>query len=124
VAIEMLFRAWGPLRATKGPDFFGEFENVGRCERCGKNLGLVGRVHRCEPAVREIPAVTETPVTKNEAVTKIPIHPHMLRHGCGYALANAGHDTRALQAWLGHKNIQHTMRYTELAPHRFKDFWR
>ena len=39
------------------------------------------------------------------------------------ALANAGHDTRALQAWLGHKNIQHTVRYTELAPHRFKDFW-
>ncbi len=53
-----------------------------------------------------------------------PIHPHMLRHGCGYALANAGHDTRALQAYLGHKNIQHTVRYTELAPHRFKDFWR
>jgi integrase len=41
-----------------------------------------------------------------------------------YALANAGHDTRALQAWLGHKNIQHTVRYTELAPDRFKDFWR
>jgi integrase len=33
-----------------------------------------------------------------------PVHPHMLRHGCGYALANAGHDTRARQAWLGHKN--------------------
>jgi site-specific recombinase XerD len=43
---------------------------------------------------------------------------------CGYALANAGHDTRALQAYLGHKNIQHTVRYTELAPDRFKDFWR
>ena len=53
-----------------------------------------------------------------------PIHPHMLRHGCGYGLANAGHDTRALQAWLGHKNIQHTVRYTELAPDRFKNFWR
>jgi integrase len=53
-----------------------------------------------------------------------PIHPHMLRHGCGYALANAGHDTRALQSWLGHKNIQHTVRYTELAPDRFKNFWR
>jgi site-specific recombinase XerD len=39
-------------------------------------------------------------------------------------IANAGHDTRALQAWLGHKNIQHTVRYTELAPDRFKDFWR
>jgi type 1 fimbriae regulatory protein FimB/type 1 fimbriae regulatory protein FimE len=51
-------------------------------------------------------------------------HPHMLRHACGYALANKGHDTRALQAWLGHRNIQHTVRYTELAPTRFKNFWR
>lgn len=50
-------------------------------------------------------------------------HPHMLRHACGYALANAGHDTRALQAYLGHKNIQHTVAYTELAPDRFKTFW-
>jgi site-specific recombinase XerD len=58
------------------------------------------------------------------AKLSFPVHPHMLRHGCGYALANAGHDTRALQAWLGHKNIQHTVRYTELSPHRFKDFWR
>jgi len=53
-----------------------------------------------------------------------PIHPHMLRHACGFALANAGHDTRAIQAWLGHRNIQHTVRYTELAPDRFRDFWR
>jgi integrase len=51
-------------------------------------------------------------------------HPHMLRHTCGYALANRGHDTRALQAYLGHKNIQHTVRYTELSPTRFKNFWR
>ena len=51
------------------------------------------------------------------------VHPHMLRHACGFALANAGHDTRALQAYLGHKNIQHTVRYTELAPDRFKRFW-
>jgi type 1 fimbriae regulatory protein FimB/type 1 fimbriae regulatory protein FimE len=51
-------------------------------------------------------------------------HPHMLRHACGYSLANKGHDTRALQAYLGHRNIQHTVRYTELAPTRFKDFWR
>jgi type 1 fimbriae regulatory protein FimB/type 1 fimbriae regulatory protein FimE len=52
------------------------------------------------------------------------VHPHMLRHACGYALANRGHDTRALQAYLGHRNIQHTVRYTELSPTRFKDFWR
>ena len=51
-------------------------------------------------------------------------HPHMLRHACGFALANKGHDTRALQAYLGHKNIQHTVRYTELSPTRFKTFWR
>jgi integrase len=51
-------------------------------------------------------------------------HPHMLRHACGFALANKGHDTRALQAYLGHRNIQHTVRYTELSPQRFKDFWR
>ena len=48
------------------------------------------------------------------------IHPHMLRHGCGYELANKGHDTRALQAWLGHRNIQHTVPYTEPAPDRFR----
>ena len=55
---------------------------------------------------------------------KFKAHPHMLRHACGFALANQGHDTRALQAYLGHRNIQHTVRYTELAPDRFKDFWR
>jgi len=59
-----------------------------------------------------------------EAKLAFKPHPHMLRHACGFALANKGHDTRALQAYLGHKNIQHTVRYTELAPTRFKDFWR
>ena len=54
----------------------------------------------------------------------LKVHPHMLRHATGYALANKGHDTRALQAYLGHRNIQHTVKYTELSPHRFKDFWR
>src|ERR1700693_4105906 len=49
--------------------------------------------------------------------------PHMLRHACGLPLANKGHDTRSLQAYLGHKNIQHTVKYTELSPDRFKDFW-
>jgi integrase len=53
-----------------------------------------------------------------------PVHPHMLRHACGYALANAGHDTRSIQAYLGHKNINHTVRYTELSSDRFRDFWR
>ena len=57
---------------------------------------------------------------------KLPfaVHPHMLRHACGFKLANDGHDTRALQHYLGHKNIQHTVRYTEMAADRFRDFWR
>ena len=52
------------------------------------------------------------------------VHAHMLRHACGYALANAGHDTRRIQSWLGHRSIQHTVRYTELSAAPFKDFWR
>ena len=51
-----------------------------------------------------------------EAKLPFKVHPHMLRHACGFALANKGHDTRALQAYLGHRNIQHTVRYTELSP--------
>lgn len=52
-----------------------------------------------------------------------PAHPHMLRHACGYKLANDGHDTRAIQAYLGHQDINHTVRYTELTSDRFKGFW-
>jgi site-specific recombinase XerD len=52
-----------------------------------------------------------------------PIHPHMLRHATGYKLANDGHDTRSIQQYMGHKNIMHTVRYTELASDRFKDFF-
>jgi len=52
-----------------------------------------------------------------------PVHPHMLRHACGFYLANEGHDTRAIQHYMGHKNIQHTVRYTELAADRFNGFW-
>jgi type 1 fimbriae regulatory protein FimB/type 1 fimbriae regulatory protein FimE len=52
------------------------------------------------------------------------VHCHMLRHACGYALANAGHDTRRIQDWLGHKSIAHTVRYTALSAAPFRHFWR
>lgn len=52
------------------------------------------------------------------------VHSHMLRHGCGFKLAADGQDTRAIQAYLGHRSIQSTVRYTALAPNRFKDFWK
>jgi integrase len=59
-----------------------------------------------------------------EAKIGFKVHPHMLRHATGFKLAGDGVDTRALQSYLGHRNIQHTVRYTELSPTRFKDFWR
>lgn len=52
-----------------------------------------------------------------------PVHPHMLRHGTGFYLANKGIPTRTIQAYLGHKSIQHTVRYTELSPKQFKNLW-
>jgi type 1 fimbriae regulatory protein FimB/type 1 fimbriae regulatory protein FimE len=65
-------------------------------------------------------------ITRAGAHAKLPfpIHPHMLRHACGFKLASEGQDTRAIQQYLGHKNITHTVRYTELSPERFKNFWK
>jgi type 1 fimbriae regulatory protein FimB/type 1 fimbriae regulatory protein FimE len=53
-----------------------------------------------------------------------PIHPHMLRHSCGFKFANEGKDTRSLQGYLGHRNIQSTTIYTDMAPDRFKGWER
>jgi type 1 fimbriae regulatory protein FimB len=54
----------------------------------------------------------------------VAVHPHMLRHACGYALADRGEDTRLIQDYLGHRNIQHTVRYTAANPARFEKLWR
>jgi type 1 fimbriae regulatory protein FimB/type 1 fimbriae regulatory protein FimE len=59
-----------------------------------------------------------------DAIGLANCHPHMLRHACGYKLANDGVDTRTLQAYLGHKNIQHTVRYSELSASRFNGLWK
>jgi type 1 fimbriae regulatory protein FimE len=58
------------------------------------------------------------------AALGFPVHPHQLRHSCGFKLANDKQDTRAIQLFLGHRNILHTVKYTELAAGRFQDFWR
>jgi type 1 fimbriae regulatory protein FimB/type 1 fimbriae regulatory protein FimE len=59
-----------------------------------------------------------------DAKVGFPVHPHMLRHACGFKHANEGHDTRAIQHYLGHRNIGPTVRYTEMAADRFKGFWK
>jgi site-specific recombinase XerD len=75
--------------------------------------------------VRRVKAGTPATHPLAESVgLNLKVHPHMLRHACGFKLANDGVDTRALQAYLGHRNIQHTVRYTELAPIRFQGFWK
>src|SRR5262249_52383228 len=83
-------------------------------------------VTRCGRFVSYAAITRETPTYSFPSAAgqlPFPIHPHMLRHACGFKLANDGHDTRALHHYLGHKNIQHTVRYTDMAPDRFKDFW-
>ena len=63
---------------------------------------------------------------KYSAAAALPVqaHPHMLRHACGFALADQGADTRLIQDYLGHRNIQHTVRYTATNPARFGKLWR
>jgi len=59
-----------------------------------------------------------------QAGLSLPAHPHMLRHACGFALADQGADTRLIQDYLGHRNIQHTVIYTASNPARFERLWR
>ncbi|MFM0069126.1 tyrosine-type recombinase/integrase [Paraburkholderia aspalathi] len=100
----------------------------------GPELRVLRRLQRDYPGTAYV-FVSErhaplTPDTVRKIVTRagqpaglaFPVHPHMLRHATGYKLANDGHDTRAIQHYLGHRNIQHTTRYTELAPDRFRNF--
>ncbi|OIQ98683.1 tyrosine recombinase XerD [mine drainage metagenome] len=104
-----------PLR---GP----ELRALRRLQRDYPNLSYVFISERKAPltddAIRKI-------VSRAGKEARLPftIHPHMLRHACGYKLAQAGQDTRAIQHYLGHKNIQHTVRYTQLSADRFKGFW-
>jgi type 1 fimbriae regulatory protein FimB/type 1 fimbriae regulatory protein FimE len=103
----------------------------------GRELRALRRLHREAEGKSPFLFVSErgSPMTVSnfqKIITKacevagleIKAHPHMLRHACGFHQANAGRDTRSLQAYLGHKNIQHTVRYTELAPTRFKGWWK
>lgn len=64
-------------------------------------------------------------VAKAGKLAKIPftVHPHMLRHSTGFYLANNGHDTRAIQSYLGHANIKNTVIYTQLSSRIFNKFW-
>jgi integrase len=98
----------------------------------GREMRALRRLH-CEASASPFMFVSErgAPFTTagfagmveraaDSARLDIKAHPHMLRHACGYALANKGYVTRGLQAYLGHRYIQHTVRYTERSSERFK----
>ena len=104
----------------------------------GDELRALRRVHRDAGAPRHGPVFVSERGTAftRDGINKLiaragaaagfgyRVHPHMLRHACGFALAKAGHDTRRLQDYLGHKSINSTVRYTELDASKFHDFWR
>jgi site-specific recombinase XerD len=54
----------------------------------------------------------------------VGVHPHTLRHSCGFALADKGHDLRLIQDYLGHRDPRHTVHYTRTAGRRFEGLWR
>ena len=93
----------------------------------GKELRALRRLQREQELKSPFVFTAErapSPGAMEAAGFDMKIHPHMLRHACGFKLANDGVDTRTIQAYLGHKSIQHTVRYTELAPTRFKSLFR
>lgn len=135
---ELVSLRWDQIDLKQGLLYVGRLKNGTPSNQpiCGPEIRALRRLMRVSPDSPYV-FVTERkgPLTAStfrklvaragrEAKLSLPVHPHMLRHACGYKLANDGHDTRAIQHYLGHRNIVHTVRYTELAPDRFKGFWR
>jgi site-specific recombinase XerD len=78
---------------------------------------------RLKPLSRSMVWTMIRNVAKTAGLDDLNIHPHMLRHACGYNLINRGTDVRIVQSFLGHRSIQSTVRYTELAPNRFANLY-
>jgi site-specific recombinase XerD len=116
--------AWSPLRTPASHPLQGDtLRALRKLHREAPNATFVFLSERGTPFS---PAGFAKMVERagKEAGFAFKTHPHMLRHACGYKLANDGKDTPSLQASLGHKNIQHTVQFTALSSGRFKDFWR
>jgi type 1 fimbriae regulatory protein FimB len=99
-------KAWLAIRAKMNPETTDFFLSNRRGPLSRKTAWL---------AIRNYGALAGLP---------LPAHPHMLRHACGFALADQGADTRLIQDYLGHRNIQHTVIYTAANPARFEKLWR
>jgi type 1 fimbriae regulatory protein FimE len=62
-------------------------------------------------------------IAKDAGLAELNLHPHVLRHPCGYYLSEHGADLRVIQDYLGHREIRHTTRYVALSPRRFEGLW-
>jgi type 1 fimbriae regulatory protein FimB len=78
---------------------------------------------RRRPLSRSNVSVMVNRYAEAAGLSDLHVHCHMLRHACGYDLANRGFDTRGIQGYLGHQNIQHTVKYTALSPNRFANYY-
>jgi integrase len=104
------------------PLYADEIRSLRKLQRDYPPTPYVFQSSRCGPLAHDtIAGIIEQAGKK--ACLPFPVHAHMLRHGTGYYLANRGTDTRTIQSYLGHKNIQHTVRYTELASTKFQGLW-
>jgi integrase len=122
---ERLFHVQRAKRGKPSTHFLSPKE-VRELERQRKRFAGYEHVFISERLSPLAPATVRKMVTLAglEAGLGPAIHPHMLRHSTGYKLANDGTDTRTIQDYLGHRNIQHTVRYTEISPERFRNLFR
>jgi integrase len=104
------------------PLYGDEIRALRKLQRDAPASSYVFQSSRCSPLAKDTIAGIIEQAGKLAGLS-FPVHTHMLRHGTGYYLANRGVDTRTIQNYLGHKNIQHTVRYTELASGRFQGLW-
>src|ERR1700736_2548732 len=113
--------------ATSQPMYNGEVGAVNAWLKARKEMKLHSNFlfisERCLPLSLFTVCVLVKKYAAAAGLEELAVHPHMLRHACGYSLANKGTDTRLIQDYLGHKNIQHTVRYTKLSANRFAGLW-
>ena len=102
------------------PLFNGEPRAVAAWLRCRYKMQPQGNTlfvsERRKPLARSAVWALIKKVATAAGLADLNIHPHMLRHACGYNLVNKGTNVRIIQSFLGHKSIQSTARYTALAP--------
>src|SRR5271165_1360831 len=112
-----------PARAILTQELFHPCDLLG-CKRPAPDFSLAREGPPLPGAFPRPGPLPNISLLQKAAALPLLAHPHMLRHACGFALADQGADTRLIQDYLGHRNIQHTVKYTATNPVRFEKLWR